>query len=193
MYVQTLEGLGHAEPTMDVDPAMRLDGHYPLGELPRDALWLTTWLNFQTRGFAVRDPFLEQYIKLALAQRVGTTEEFRKAFCKADHFEFEYKSKPTDKPVKLNVAEVWGYAIVYHYRRGGKPKLWGIRKKGWNLKFVGRSIPVPPFPLCTWVAVPLRSSLQKFLMDLVWELLEEKTDLSREELERLIRKEMESK
>lgn len=190
MYLRTVEGPGHQGRPMDVNPVVSLSGHSSLGSVRSDEPGFTLWLAFHARGFWVTDEFLEQWIKFSKTGRWGTTEEFRKAFCQADHSEFEWRSKdkPNATPLKFNAAEVWGYTIVYSYRRGHKPYLVGIQKKDWHLQFVGRSIPDPKFPLCKRAFA--KSHLGDLMMNELLELLSEKTGMSKEALERLIRGKM---
>jgi hypothetical protein len=115
---------------------------------PRPLAGLTIRLAFDAQGFGVTGEFLNAWFKLSAAGRVGTSGAFGKAFCEANHFEFDWKSKQSGNTIRFNAADVWGYTIVYSYRRGQKPLLQGIQKKGWYLQFVGRSIPRPPFSFC---------------------------------------------
>ena len=165
-----------------------------LGDVgPGHMLWFPLLLRFKLRGFATKPEFLKQYIELMLAERVGTTEEFRKAFCQADHAEFEFKAQTTAnaKPIKFYAADVWGLSFIYSHFPNERPLLHGIQKRGWYLQFNGRSIPQPPFALCKKVFVS--SGLDDLMKSLLFEILEDKTGLKREELERLIKKEMEQK
>jgi len=189
MYLRTVEGAGHQGRPMDVNPVVRLSGH-SLGSVRSQEPGFTIWLAFHARGFWVTDEFLEQWIKLSNTGRWGTTEEFRKAFCQADHSEFEWKSKdkPNATPLKFKAAEVWGYAIVYSHRPGEKPYLMRIQKAGWNLQFVGRSIPAPKFSLCKRAYA--KSQLGDLMMNELLKLLSDKTGMSKEALDRLIRGKM---
>jgi hypothetical protein len=66
--------------------------------------------------------------------------------------------------------------------------LWSLQSMQWLLQQKnGASIRTPQFPLCkkTFVPHPVRENAKRIGKDLVYELLEDHTGMSRQELERL--------
>jgi hypothetical protein len=146
MYVHSPEEGGYGVST-NVNSAGRLGAP----EVDKGSTaWLTYLLGFNRRGFAVKQEFLKQYLKLAMAGKAGTTEDFRKAFCQANHAQFDWKPKsnPAAKPIRFYAAMVWGYAMIYSHFPGQKPLLHGIQDKEWPLQFAGGSIRTPQYALC---------------------------------------------
>jgi hypothetical protein len=169
-----------------LDSAPSLGGLASLGDW---ALLLTLRLNFQIRGFGVTDPFLEQYAKLSAAGRVGSSEDFRKEFCKADHYRFELTNK-SNKTKRFHAAKVWGHAVIYTHRPGQRPLLGRMQSMQWLLQQKGASIRQPQFPLCKKAFAPSQGG--ELLKGMLFDMLEEKTDMSRAELERLIERALKS-
>ena len=100
---------------------------------------LTLLLAFQHHGFRPNEKFLEDWYRYSLKGRVGTSAQFRKLFCDANHYQIQYK------PDKWgSVVQVWGVAIPY-YMDNGKPRLVRVLSKSWLLSQPGRSVGRPAF------------------------------------------------
>lgn len=96
----------------------------------------TVRLNLGNQGFRTSTPFLDDWIKRSAAGQIGTTVNFRRRFCAANHFEVDVPIKGRTRT--LHVAEIWGLPMVYFSGNGSKPLLSRIMPRGWHLSQVGR-------------------------------------------------------
>jgi hypothetical protein len=102
---------------------------------------MTVRLNLLRHRFRATDPFLDDWIRLSAAGRIGTTVNFRKRFCDANHYEVDIDIKGRRRTIR--VFEAWGYPIPYLYGNSRSPLLMRILPKGWHLRQVGRSVRAP--------------------------------------------------
>jgi hypothetical protein len=109
------------------------------GSLVRLQMRLQLRLHFLHRGFLTNEKFIEDWVRHSRNGRVGTTAEFRKRFCEANHYQIQFGSNKWGP-----VVEVWGHAIPY-WMENGKPRLIGMVSRDWLLKQVGRSVRRPAF------------------------------------------------
>jgi hypothetical protein len=103
----------------------------------------TIRLNLLNNRFRATDGFLDDWIKLSAAGRIGTTFQFRKRFCEANHYEVDMVLG--GKPRTVQVFEAWGYPMVYFAGANPKPLLVRIMPKGWHLTLPGRIVGPPQF------------------------------------------------
>jgi hypothetical protein len=107
--------------------------------LAHSAARFTLRIHFSHWGFVPSDKFIEDWFRQSARGRVGSTAEFRKRFCEANHYQVQFA------PNKWGpVVEVWGHAIPY-WMENGKPRLIRILSRDWLLKQVGRSVRRPAF------------------------------------------------
>jgi hypothetical protein len=98
-------------------------------------------LNLLRHRFRATDAFLDDWIRLSAAGRIGTTVNFRKRFCDANHYEVDIDIKGRRRTIR--VFEAWGYPIPYLYGNSRSPLLMRILPRGWHLRQVGRSVRAP--------------------------------------------------
>jgi len=96
MYVQTLSRLGAAEQNSKQDGSTRLDQYTGLCKSPSIIDKFTVRVAFKVMKFLVTDEFLDSWLKLSPAGRIGSTEQFCKAFCEGNHYKVVY-SRQGDK------------------------------------------------------------------------------------------------
>jgi hypothetical protein len=110
--------------------------------LARVGTRITLLTNFSQQGFRASEEFLDGWIKLSVAGRVGTTFGFRQRFCDANHYEVDVPIKGRTRTIR--VVELWGLPMVYFFANTPKPELTRIMPQGWHLSKVGRSVRPPP-------------------------------------------------
>jgi hypothetical protein len=111
--------------------------------IPRGTARTTVRLNLLRQPFRATDRFLDDWIRLSASGRIGTTADFRRRFCDANHYEVDVSIGGRTR--KIRVFEAWGYPIPYLSGDSRSPLLMRILPKGWHLKQVGRSVPAPAY------------------------------------------------
>ena len=110
--------------------------------MARRSARFTIWLNLSSYGFRASEQFLDDWIKRSAAGQIGTSFNFRKRFCEANHFEVDIQHR--GKTLTVRVAEMWGLPFAY-ILSGPKPLLLRIMPRGWHLSQAGRSVRTPRF------------------------------------------------
>jgi hypothetical protein len=108
-----------------------------------DSAGMTVRLNLLRQPFRTTDAFLDDWIRLSAAGRIGTTLNFRRRFCEANHYEVDMDIKGRRRTIR--VFEAWGYPIPYLYGDSRSPLLMRILPRGWHLTQVGRSVTAPAY------------------------------------------------
>lgn len=109
--------------------------------IPRQTARNVLRINLLGHRFRATNQFLDDWMKWSSAGVIGTSMNFRKRFCDANHYEVAVQIKGRTRI--LRVVELWGLPMVYLSGDSPSPLLMKILPRGWHLSKVGRSVGPP--------------------------------------------------